>query len=133
MLTAFIAALAATVIALLFVIWSGFRRRRRTHYAAIVVMLVTLVAAIRLAERYGTELVFEGLAAQVRLAHFGAVIVTFAALPFVAVSGWKLARAPAEIDAERRATHRKMALAFVICVLVAFSLGLAMTVLADKA
>jgi hypothetical protein len=133
MLTAFIVALGATVLALLLVIWSGFRRRRQMHYAAIVAMLITLTAAIGLAERYGAGLVFEGVAAQVRSIHFGAVIVTFATLPFVVVSGWRLARSPAPLEAERRTTHRKIALAFVICVVVTFGLGLAMTLLADKA
>jgi heme A synthase len=133
MLTALIVALGATVLALVVVVWSGFRRRRRTHYAAVVAMLVLLAVAIRFAELYGAGLVFEGAAARVRSIHLGAVIVTFASLPFVVVSGWRLARAPAGLEPVRRTTHRKVALAFVVAVVVTFGLGLAMTLLADKA
>ena len=133
MLTSLVVALSATVLALGLVVWSGYRRRRRLHYASIVALLVLLATAIGLAERYGTQLVFQGTAATVRSIHFVAVTITFALLPLVVFTGVRLARAPTGTDSDRRATHSKVAALFVVCVVVTFGLGLTMTLLADKA
>ena len=63
-----------------------------------------------------------------RTLHFIAVSLTFLAIPFLFVTGFRLARRE---DPGRRAAHRKSAIVFLFLVLVTFGLGSTMTALAD--
>ncbi len=130
MLTSFVLSLALTVAALAATIWSGVARRRRLHYACVVAHVVLLGFAIRQAELYGRGLVFEGTAGLVKSIHMAGVVVCFALVPVVVVTGVRLARAAAP---DRRLWHRRAAWAYVIAVVVTFLLGLAMTLLARPA
>ena len=128
-----VVALAATVAALGAVVWSGLSRRRHLHYALVVVFLAALALAIRLAERYGRGLLFEGPAATVRSIHMVVVTATFIALFIVTVTGIRLAKSQGETAAARRPPHRVAAIVFVVLVLLTSALGTAMTVLAQRA
>lgn len=126
----FCVALAAFVLALGVVIWSGTTRRRSAHYASVLAMLGILGWAIREAEIMGRGLVFDGLAGTIHKVHFVAVCLTFLLVPLLAWSGVRLAR---QESPERRLGHRKLASLFVVAVLVTTALGTAMTVLAHRA
>ena len=129
--------LVATVTALGVVVWSGITRRRTLHYTAVVAMLVLLGIAIWFAEQFGSKLEFTGTAGTVHTIHMGSVVLTFLALPLVAWTGLRLARAikgsSAATGAEavkERAGHRHSASVFVTLVVVTSILGALMTLLA---
>lgn len=123
---AFLLALGLTVAALGLVVWTGASRRRRAHYASVVAMAAALAWAIREAERLGRGLLFEGAAGRVQDVHMLAVAVTFVLVPALLVTGVALAR-----GRERaRTAHRRLAVAFVVAVLITCGLGTAMTLLA---
>ena len=142
-MSALLASLAATIAALAIVVWSGITRRRTVHYAAVVGMLGLLGVAIHFAERFGSQLEFTGAAGTVHSVHMVAVVLTFLALPLVAWTGLRLARAgrtgadrraPAgPDDPGQRAGHRRSAALFVTLVVITSSLGTVMTVLALEA
>lgn len=132
-MTALVTWLAATIVALAAVIWSGASRRRTLHYALVLVLLGCLALAIRAAERYGEGLVFEGLAGTVHDVHMVVVVLTLASFLPLVVSGVRLARARGAAEPAARARHRALAGLFVALVLVTSALGVAMTVLAGKA
>lgn len=123
-MTAFLSALGVTVVALVGVVWSGVTRRRSLHYALIASMFAALGWAIYEAELYGKELVFEGHAATLKAIHMAAVTVTFLLVPFLLVSGVKLARAE---GAAARQRHGQLARWFVVSVVLTCMLGTAMT------
>lgn len=125
--TPFLVALAATVVALVVVVWSGAVHKRSLHYGAVVAMLGLLTWAIREAEIMGRGLVYEGTAGTFRTVHFVAVCATFLLLPVLVVSGVRLTRQEAPA---RRQLHKKLAMAFVVAVLVTTALGTTMTLLA---
>ena len=129
----FIASLAATVAALVGVVWSGHARRRHLHYTLVVVMLACLAVAIWLAEQHGRGLVYDGAAAAWHRWHFRFVALTLALVPLVAVTGVLLARARGPAAPARRLWHKRAAWAFVLSTVVTFGLGLGMTLLAEAA
>jgi len=132
-MTSLVIWLAATVVALAAVVWSGAVRRRSLHYKLIVVMLVCLSIAIWRAESYGATLVFEGVAATLHTIHMTSVALTFLSVPFLVVTGIRLASAAAENAPSIRTTHKKLAYLFVVIVVVTSALGIAMTAMATPA
>lgn len=123
----FVVALVLTVGALLVAAWSGHKARRSLHYASIVAMLALLGWAIVEARVIGEGLVFEGAAHTLKIVHFVFVALVFALLPLLVTSGTRLAR---QEDAAVRASHRKRALVFMVCMVVTTVLGTAMTLAA---
>lgn len=128
-----IAALAATVAALLGVIGSGYAHKRHLHYTLVVVMLGCLALAIWRAEEYGRGLVYDGAAAAWYTWHFRFVGLTFGLVPLVFLTGVLLARARGPAAIARRLWHKRVAWAFVIATVITFGLGLGMTLLAQPA
>ncbi|MHC4844590.1 MAG: hypothetical protein ACYTCU_00360 [Planctomycetota bacterium] len=125
--------LSATVVALGLVVWSGAARRRSLHYKLIVVMVACLCVAIWYAESYGKSLVFEGAAATLHTVHMISVALTFLCIPFLVVTGLRLARATGDTATSHRASHRKLAYGFVVIVVLTSALGIAMTAMAAPA
>jgi drug/metabolite transporter (DMT)-like permease len=123
----FVAALVLTVAALLLTAWTGHRAKRSLHYGCVVAMLALLCWAIVEARLIGDGLVFEGAAHVVKIVHFVFVGLVFALLPLLVTSGVKLAR---QEDAGVRASHRKRAAAFIVCMVITTGLGTAMTLMA---
>ncbi len=126
----FLIAFACTVAALAGVIWSGVKARRSLHYGLVVLLLGLLTWAIREAEIMGSDLVYEGASGVFRTIHFGAVGLTFLALPLLVVTGLRLAKK--ESPSHRKA-HRAVAWVFICAVLATTALGTTMTLLAEKA
>jgi hypothetical protein len=129
-MTSMVVALAATVLALGGVVWSGIARRRSLHYQLIVVFLAALGVAIWRARVVGSGLRFEGVALLLHRVHMASVVLTFLVLPFLVVSGVRLARAVGPAAADRRPKHKTQAMRFVVLVLVTAVLGTLMTVFA---
>jgi len=132
-MTSLVIWLAATVVALAAVVWSGAARRRSLHYKLIVVMLVCLGIAVWRAEAHGATLIFEGLAATLHTIHMVSVALTFLSLPVIVITGIRLASATGGAAAAFRSGHRKLAYLFVVLVLVTAALGTAMTAFATPA
>jgi len=129
-MTWMVVALAATVAALGAVVWSGITRRRSLHYKLIVVFAIALGVAIWRARVVGMGLRFEGVAGVLHRVHLSAVALTFIVLPFLVVSGVRLARAVGPAAATARLAHKKHAVRFVLLVVVTAVLGTLMTVFA---
>ena len=125
--------LGATVGALGGVVWSGITHRRAVHYRFVSLFVACLAVAIWRAEVYGRGLRFEGTSAVVHAIHMGSVAATFVALPFVVVTGVRLARGTRRSGGgdPRRAHHRASEI-FVGLVLLTSALGTAMTLLASR-
>ena len=132
-MTSMVVWLVATVIALAAVVWSGAARRRALHYKLIVTMVACLCLAVWRAEAYGATLVFEGLAGTLHTVHMVSVSLTFLCIPFLVVTGLRLARSGADGAPSTRAPHKKLAYLFVALVVVTAALGTAMTALATPA
>jgi hypothetical protein len=130
-MTSLVVSLIATIGCLGAAIWAGVARRRRLHYALVAGTLALLGVAIWRAELYGSTLVFEGSAQTVHRVHMVFVTLTFLALPGVGWTGFRLARAHAAQAPGARVGHRKLAVVFVVLVLITAALGTAMTVLAQ--
>ncbi len=126
-------ALAATLVALAAVVWSGIVRRRALHYRLIVVLFACLGLAIWRAEAFGSTLRFDGAAGTLHTVHMAAVILTFLLVPLLVSSGVRLARAQNGDAAAARQAHRRQATRFVVLVVIAAVLGTWMTVLAHPA
>jgi hypothetical protein len=125
----FLIALVVTVALLGGVIASGVRRRRRAHYVLVAVFFAALAVTIWRAEVLGASgggMDFAA-AATAQLLHRIAVAFTFALVPWLLVSGVRLARAPQAREPALRRTHRGLAVAFVAGVLAAAVLGSVMT------
>lgn len=127
-MTALILWLAATVLLLAAVAWSGAAARRRLHYALVLAMLAALTLAIRAAEAVGRSLTYTGTAATLKDWHFVSVGLTFALLFALIASGVRLHRLECP---RRRKQHKLLAAAFVVAVLTTSALGTGMTALAD--
>ena len=126
---AFGLSLLVTVALLAAVVVTGIRRRRSAHYATIVAFFASLGGTIWLARAFGARaggLHLEA-AATTQWWHRVAIIVTFALVPFLLVSGIKLARAKGADEPVIRRAHRGLAVSFVISFLVTSVLGAVMT------
>lgn len=122
-------ALLATLALLAAAIVSGVRRRRHEHYAYVTGFFAGLGVAIwraRVMGAAGGGLHFEA-AARTQFVHRIAVALTFAVVPFVVVSGVRLARAAASDEPLRRKSHRGAATAFVLGIVLSAVLGTVMT------
>lgn len=121
--------LLATVALLGIVVSTGLRRQRSAHYASIVGFFASLGVSIWRARVFGASgggLHFEA-AATTQLIHRIAIGFTFLLVPFLLVSGVKLARAKGADEPVIRRAHRGLAITFVVSFLVTSVLGVVMT------
>jgi hypothetical protein len=132
-MTSLVLSLAATLASLGLTVWTGIVRRRHLHYALVALTFVLLGFAIWRAESYGATLRFEGVALTLHRVHMVSVALTFLLVPPLVWSGVRLARAPAAGADALRAGHRKLAVTFVVLVVVTAALGAAMTAFAQPA
>ena len=116
--------LGATVLALVAVVVTGKAAKRSAHYASVVVFFACLFVAIREAGQVGKGLTYEGWARVVFYVHFSFVGIVFLMVPFLIVSGVKLARGE---DPVRRKKHNQLAALFVGMVVLTCVLGSLMT------
>ena len=132
-----IAAVLVTVVFLVITIGTGVKRLRNAHYAGIVGMFAALGTAIALARNLSPFMVYDETGLLVKRVHFTFVGITTLMVPFVAISGIRLAKALklAERGEEghdavaRRSSHKKLAWWAVAAIVVTCVLGTAMTVL----
>ena len=125
----FALSLAATVALLGYVIVTGVRRRRSAHYAGVTGFFAVLGVSIWRARVFGASgggLNFEA-AATTQLLHRIAIALTFLLVPFLVVSGVRLARAAGDGEPARRRVHHGLAIAFVTLFLLTSALGVVMT------
>jgi hypothetical protein len=132
-MTSLVVSLAATIACLALAVWSGIARRRQLHYALVTATFAALIVAIWRAEAYGATLVFEGAAATLHTVHMASVALTFLLTPALVWSGVRLARATGPASGTARTAHRKLAVVFVVVIMVTAALGTAMTALAQPA
>src|SRR5262245_55120384 len=112
----FVLSLLLTVVLLAVVVVTGLRRRRSAHYAGVLGFFASLGLSIVLARAFGAAnggLHFEA-AATTQWWHRRAILVTFALVPFLVVSGVKLARAKGADEPRIRKAHHGLAIAFVV-------------------
>lgn len=124
MTSVFAAWLAATVLALVVVIASGHKAQRGLHYGSVLAFFVLLAFTILEAEEVGRGLTYEGWSRTAFYAHFSFVGLDFLLVPFLVLSGVRLARGE---DVRRRKLHKKLASVFVLFVVLTCVLGALMT------
>ena len=125
----FVLSLLATVVLLGFVIVTGVRRQRSAHYAGVTAFFAALGVSIWRARVFGASgggLNFAA-AATTQLLHRIAIALTFVLVPFLVISGVRLAKATGADEPARRRTHHVLAIAFVTLFLVTAALGVVMT------
>ena len=125
----FVLSLLVTVGLLASVVVSGIRRKRNVHYASVTAFFVSLGLAVVLARAFGARgggLHFEA-AHTTQLLHRIAIGLTFLLVPFLVVSGVKLARARGADEPAIRKAHHGLAIGFVLLFLVTAALGTVMT------
>jgi hypothetical protein len=120
--------LLLTVVLLVVVIATGARRRRGAHYKAVIAFFLSLGVAIWRARAFGAAggLNFAA-AATSQLVHRIAIAITFLIVPFLVVSGVRLARATGAEAAGLRLWHKRLAMSFVVSFLITALLGVVMT------
>ena len=126
---AFALSLLATVALLGFVVVTGLRRRRSAHYVGVTGFFAALGVSIWRARVFGASgggLNFEA-AATTQLVHRIAIGLTFLLVPFLVVSGVKLAKAKGADEPAIRKAHHGLAIVFVVLFLVTSALGVVMT------
>jgi hypothetical protein len=125
----FALSLLVTVALLAVVVVTGIRHKRNAHYAGVTAFFASLGASIWLARAFGASgggLHFEA-AATTQLLHRIAIGVTFVLVPFLVVSGVKLARAHGAEEPAIRKAHHGLAITFVVMFLLTSALGAVMT------